>query len=61
MKFVIYQDVTGAWRWSLVSANGQIMGDSSESYVEKTNVGDAIQTIVDNIQSGNFSVNSRDE
>lgn len=52
MKFVIYEDVRGAWRWRLVSRNGLIMGDSSEAYVDRTNVYDAVHTIEENISHG---------
>jgi uncharacterized protein YegP (UPF0339 family) len=60
MKFLIYQDVTLAWRWQLVSGNGQIMADSSEGYIDKTNVREAVDTIVENIKSGKVAIQIRD-
>lgn len=56
LTFVKYKDVRGGWRWKLASPNGQIMGDSGEGYLDETNVGDAIDTIVSHIQTGAFDV-----
>jgi len=61
MRFVIYQDAIGSWRWQLVSSNGQIMADSGEAYIDKNNVKDAVNTITENIKTGNFAVEYRDE
>lgn len=35
MKFQIYKDSAGQWRWRLRAANGEIIAISSESYVQK--------------------------
>ncbi|HYF37568.1 MAG TPA: DUF1508 domain-containing protein [Prosthecobacter sp.] len=34
MKYVIYKDVTGLWRWRFVT-NGRTIADSAESYHNK--------------------------
>ena len=35
MNFHVYKDNAGEWRWHLKSANGQIIADSGEGYVNK--------------------------
>jgi uncharacterized protein len=35
MKFWIYKDSIGQWRWSLVASNGKNLADSGESYWNK--------------------------
>lgn len=32
LRFVIYRDSFGEWRWKLVASNGKIIGDSGEGY-----------------------------
>lgn len=32
MKFVVYTDDGGSWRWRLVASNGQTVGSSGESF-----------------------------
>lgn len=32
MKFEIYKDTLGDWRWRLLSRNGRIVADSGEGY-----------------------------
>jgi len=61
MRFVIYQDAIGSWRWQLVASNGQIMADGGEAYIDKNNVKEAVNTITENIKTGNFAVEYRDE
>jgi uncharacterized protein len=35
VKFVLYRDTKGEWRWTLRARNGRIVSDSSEGYREK--------------------------
>jgi uncharacterized protein YegP (UPF0339 family) len=37
MKFHIYKDSSGEWRWRLKAANGNIVADSAEGYSSKQN------------------------
>ena len=37
MKFHIYQDARGEWRWRLKARNGRIVADSGEGYVTRGN------------------------
>ena len=37
MRFDIYVDGQGEWRWRLVAANGRIVGDSGEGYATSSN------------------------
>lgn len=32
MKFTVYQDSNGGWRWRLRAKNGRIVADSAEGY-----------------------------
>jgi uncharacterized protein YegP (UPF0339 family) len=32
MRFVIWKDADGQWRWTLRARNGRIVADSSEGY-----------------------------
>ena len=32
MKFIIWKDSAGQWRWTLRARNGRIIADGSESY-----------------------------
>lgn len=35
MKFKLYKDRKGEWRWRLVSSNEKVIADSGEGYVNK--------------------------
>lgn len=35
IKFEVYKDNKGEWRWRCVHLNGNILADSSEGYVNK--------------------------
>lgn len=35
MKYVVYKDVQGYWRWRLYADNNRIIADSGEGYVNK--------------------------
>lgn len=35
MAYYMYLDKQGRWRWQLVAANGRIIADSGESYINK--------------------------
>jgi uncharacterized protein YegP (UPF0339 family) len=35
MRFEIYRDHTGGWRWRLRSQNGNVVADSAEAYVHR--------------------------
>lgn len=35
MHYRIYIDTARQWRWRLIAANGRIVADSAESYVNK--------------------------
>jgi uncharacterized protein YegP (UPF0339 family) len=52
MKVIIYEDLRGEWRWRLVAANGRIVADSSEGYVDATNVRDAVEKITAAFEDG---------
>jgi uncharacterized protein len=35
MRFELYKDHTGGWRWRLRTPNGNVVADSAESYVHR--------------------------
>ena len=45
MAYYMYLDNQGRWRWRLRAANGRIIADSAEGYMNKQDCWDAI-TIV---------------
>ena len=45
MKFVIYKDRSNEYRWRLKAANGRIVADSGEGYVNKSDCQAAIDLI----------------
>jgi uncharacterized protein YegP (UPF0339 family) len=47
MKFHIYKDSKGEYRWRLKAANGKIIADSGEGYNTKT----ACQAVIDLVKS----------
>ena len=51
MKFHIYQDKRGEWRWRLKARNGRIVADSGEGYVRQGNAVRAVQTVLDGVGS----------
>lgn len=46
MKFYLYKDSKGEWRWRIKSSNGKIIGDSGEGYKNKQDAIDMIKKIV---------------
>lgn len=38
MKFIIYKDIKGEYRWTLEARNGKKIADSAEGYKRKTQV-----------------------
>jgi uncharacterized protein YegP (UPF0339 family) len=46
MKFEIYKDKNGEWRWRIKAANGKIIADSSEGYKNKQDAINMINAIV---------------
>ena len=45
MKFEIYADSAGKYRWRLVSSNGQTVASSGESFASKSNARDAAENV----------------
>lgn len=45
MRFVVYRDRAGEWRWRLVDANNRIVADSGEGYASRRNVRRAIENV----------------
>lgn len=47
MKFEMYQDKAGEWRWRFKAGNGQIIATASESYKQKKSCEHSIELIKD--------------
>lgn len=45
MKFTVYKDAAGQFRWRLRAANGRIIADSSEGYLSKADCLAGIQLV----------------
>lgn len=45
MKFIIYQDAKGEWRWRLKSRNGKTVADSGEGYKRRGAVVNILRNI----------------
>lgn len=45
MKFELYRDVAGEWRWRLKAANGRNLADSAEGYARKGDCFKAIRLV----------------
>lgn len=43
--FQVFKDKAGEWRWRLRAANGRVIADGSEGYVERVEVFRAIQRV----------------
>ena len=56
MRFVIFQDRSGAWRWHLKSRNHKIMSDGGEGYTEERHARAAVEKIIERIQRGDVEV-----
>ncbi len=51
MKFVIYADSRGGYRWRLVARNGQTVASSGEAFDSKSNARRAAENVKDNASS----------
>lgn len=51
MKFVIYADTSGNYRWRLVAGNGQTVASSGESFGSRANARRAAENVRDNAGS----------
>ncbi len=54
MKFVIYSDSSGKYRWRLVAGNGQTIGSSGEAFDSKSNARRAAENVKDNAASASI-------
>ncbi len=45
MKFVLYKDKSGEWRWRFKAANGNIICVSSEGYSSKQSAQHSIESV----------------
>nr|WP_254525465.1 amphi-Trp domain-containing protein [Natrinema caseinilyticum] len=45
-RFEVYEDSAGEWRWRLVHWNGNIVADSGEGYVSRSNAERAARSVI---------------
>jgi uncharacterized protein len=45
MRFHIYTDTAGYWRWRLLAANNRVIADSGEGYNNKADCRSAIDLV----------------
>ena len=48
MKFEIYADASGSYRWRLVASNGQTVASSGESFASKASARRAAENVKEN-------------
>ena len=51
MSFRIYKDTSGYWRWSYRSTNGNVIADSGEGYVNRSDCLRGIQIMKDSLNA----------
>lgn len=56
MKYELYKDVAGYWRWRYVASNGRIIGDSGEGYVNKVDCQNGIRLMKGSLNSPVYEV-----
>lgn len=49
MKFEVYRDKKGEYRWRLLTSNGRIAADSGEGYTRREDAHRAIKTLLKDI------------
>ncbi len=47
LKFHIYEDSAGAWRWRLKARNGRIVADGAQGYSSQWHAERAVASLVD--------------
>lgn len=56
MKFQVYKDKAGEWRWRLRAKNGRIVADSGEGYKRKTTMLKTLTNIIDIISTEGYKL-----
>lgn len=46
MKFEIYRDKAGEWRWRMVCRNGRVVADSGEGYTRRRDARRAAEMVI---------------
>ena len=45
MYYEVYKDTAGEWRWRLLAANNQIIANSGEGYIKRSDCLHAIELV----------------
>ena len=56
LRFVVYKDTKGEWRWHLKATNGRILADSGEGYKRRQTAVRALYRIFGLIRSGGYNM-----
>jgi uncharacterized protein YegP (UPF0339 family) len=51
MRFEVYKDSGGSYRWRLIAANGQTVASSGESFASESNATRAAENVKQNAAS----------
>ena len=51
MRFELYRDAAGAWRWRLRVQNGNVIADSAEGYVRREDCEHGIELVRSSAQA----------
>ena len=52
MRFEIYQDRAGKWRWRLIAANGERVAASGQSFASHFNAERAVTDVIAIVRAG---------
>lgn len=56
MQYVVFKDSAGRWRWHLLAANNEMLADSGQGYINKS---DCLKAIAFVKSSSNAPVQER--
>lgn len=56
MKFHVYKDKAGEWRWKLKARNGRVVADSGEGYKRKAAAIKTLTSIIESINSDEYKL-----
>jgi len=56
VKFTVYKDAKGEWRWRLKARNGNIVADSGEGYARKGGAVTAVSKLRSNLKTRDIPV-----
>ncbi|MFO0202687.1 MAG: YegP family protein [Alphaproteobacteria bacterium] len=55
MKYEIYKDKQGLWRWRVIARNGRIIAESGEGYTRRARCLDGLHCLIEGIWTGELA------